>query len=317
MVLTFSSCSFSSNNKRTNENSVQTVKVQVPVKPLKQEQVKIPTVKDTVDTLCSDEFEGRSAGSKGNIKTEEYIEEVFKNLGLATLFEDSYYQKYYQGVRVGNDDKLKMVNNVVGVIKGKDSKKAVVISAHFDHIGYREGKLIRGAVDNASGTAALIEIAHNLKVKSEKKPFDMDIILCAFNGEEYGLRGSRVFVNSIMGIYNSLYNINIDCIGAKNGGKLALKNKSKCSNKLYKAIKTTMKKNNIEFGDTTIIGLSDHYSFEESCTPNIFIAQENIRKLIHKPTDTPDIIDYELLKKISNAICDFIETNDGIMFNTI
>jgi len=68
------------------------------------------------------------------------------------LFEDSYYEPYTQEVYkkyglIDKDDKPenKQVNNVVGVIKGKDSKKAVVISAHFDHLGYLDGKIIRGA----------------------------------------------------------------------------------------------------------------------------------------------------------------------------
>ncbi|GAE02660.1 peptidase M28 [Clostridium botulinum B str. Osaka05] len=75
------------------------------------------------------------------------------------------------------------INNVVGIIKGKDSKKAVVISAHPDHIGYQDGKIIRGGLDNTSDMSALIKIDNNLK----EKPFDMDIVICAFNGEEEGL----------------------------------------------------------------------------------------------------------------------------------
>lgn len=311
IVLTFSSCSISSNINKPAEHSGQSVHVQSPVK--------LPSIEETVNALCSDEFQGRLVGSTGNDKAVEYIEKDFKNLGLYPLFQGTYYNKYYQDTigtygGDGHDAELKMINNVVGVIRGKDSKKAVVISAHLDHIGYQQGKLYRGALDNASGVSALLEIAHSLKEKSKEKLFGMDIVLCAFNGEETGLSGSRAFVSDIKPLYDSLYNINIDCIGAKNGGKLALKNKSKVSDKLYAAVKATMKKNNIQFADTAVIGGSDHMSFENAGIPNVFIIQENIKGLVHKPSDTPDTLNYDYIRKISSALCDFVETNDGIMF---
>lgn len=314
ITLIFSSCSYNIGNKnpaQNNATSTQTVQVQ-PV-------IKIPDTKEIINTLCSDEFQGRLTGSEGNEKAGGYIAKTFKDIGLDPYFDGSYYQKYYQRVSStyrgdGNDAKLKMVNNVVGFIKGKESKNAVVVSSHYDHLGYLDGKIIRGALDNASGVSALIETAHILKEKSKKKPFDMDIIFCAFNGEELGLGGSQAFATQTSNMYISLYNINIDCIGAKEGGKLALKNKSKVSDKLYDSIKTTFKKNNINFTDTAVRGSSDHRNFEKLYMPNVFIVQENIENLVHKPTDTPDILDYEQIDKVAKAISDFVETNDGKVF---
>ncbi|MET7041109.1 M28 family peptidase [Clostridium botulinum] len=279
--------------------------------------VKIPTTKEIVDTLCSDEFEGRLTGSKGNEKAREYVSKIFKDIGLTPLFSDSYYHKYYQDIGGENEEtKIGLANNVIGVIKGKDSEKAVVISAHFDHAGYENGKIIRGALDNASSMSALIKVANDLKEKSKKKPFDMDIVICAFNGEEEGSAGSGEFVHDVTSklLYQNLYNINIDCIGSKKGGNLALKNKSKVSDKLYSSIKTVLKEHNIEFRDTEVRGSSDHMSFENEKIPNFFFVQENIEDLVHKPTDTPDTLNYEQIDKIANAISDFVETNNGIMF---
>lgn len=317
MVLTFSACSspkVSQNSKVTTGNSGQSVQVSQVQTP-----VKIPTIKETVATLCSDEFQGRLTGSKGNEKTGEYIEKTFKDIGLDPFFDNSYYQKYYLGVNSSyrgeqNNTKLKMVNNVVGVIKGKKSENAVVVSAHFDHLGYVDGKIIRGALDNASGVSALVEIAHKVKEKSKVKPFDTDIIFCAFNGEEVGLKGSEAFVNAVTSTNYNFYNINIDCIGAKNGGKLALKNKNELSNKLYGAVKTTFKKDNIGFADTVVHGLSDHVNFQSMGIPSVFIVQGNIENLVHKPTDIPDTLDYKQIDKIANGITDFIGANDGVIF---
>lgn len=320
MVLTVTSCSFSKNSKNATENNGQSVNNQKTIQI--QVSVKIPTIQEIVSTLCSDEFEGRLVGSKGNEKAGQYIKNIFKDLGITPLFGDNYYEKYSQEVigtygGDGSDCKVEMVNNVVGVIKGKNSKNAVVISAHFDHIGYQEGKLVRGALDNASGVSALIQIAHILKEKSKEKPYDMDIIICSFNGEEEATRGSLAFVTEIKSksLYNSLYNINIDSIGAKNGGEnLALKNKSKISSNLYTAVRNTFKNDNVSFADTAVKGTGDNWSFENAGIPNVFIVQENIEKLVHKPTDNPDILDYDKINKIANAICDFVDSNDGIMF---
>lgn len=316
MALTFSSCSsevVSQNSKGTIKNNVQPVQIQT--------VAKVPDTKEIVTSLCSDEFQGRLVGSEGNEMAGEYIENIFKNVGLDPYFDGSYYQKYYQVINSTGDrngTKLKMVNNVVGFIKGKNSDNAVVISAHFDHLGYVDGKIIRGALDNASGVSALIEVAHTLKEKSKEEPFDMDIIFCAFNGEETGCTGSREFANQINGMYLSMYDINIDCIGAKSGGKnLALKNNSKISNRLYQSIEATFKKDNISFADKAVHGLSDQLSFETLYNPNVFIVQENIENLVHKPTDTPDTLDYEQIDKIANAISDFVETNNGVNFSLI
>ena len=108
----------------------------------KEVDILIPTTDEIINTLCSDEFGGRLVGSEGNKKAENYIAEIFKDLNLEPLFDESYYQTYSQEINENNglvgDSKGKYieVNNIVGVIKGCDHTNAVVISAHFDHIGY-------------------------------------------------------------------------------------------------------------------------------------------------------------------------------------
>ncbi|UZQ49601.1 M28 family peptidase [Clostridium kluyveri] len=325
ITLTFSSCSlisFNHNAIKVNESNKQLVQVQAPAK--------IPTTKEIVDTLASNEFEGRFVGSKGNEKAGQYISKIFKDMELRPLFGGTYYDGYSQEISKQYGDgqfesfeaykentRVSTVNNVVGVIKSKDSKKAVIVSAHFDHLGDVDGKIIRGALDNASGVSALIKIANTLQEKSKEKSFDEDIIFCAFNGEEEALAGSRTFVDEIKSkkLYDSIYNINIDSIGAKDGGKLALKNMSKVSNKLYDAVKTTLKNDNIGFADTRVKGAGDHLSFENAGISNVFFVQEGIEKLVHKPTDTPDILDYNQIDKIANSISNFIQENNGVVFN--
>lgn len=277
-------------------------------------------IKDIIDTLCSDKFEGRDVGTKGNEYTVDYMEQTFKELKLDFVFESSYLHEFELGYE------NKKAKNVIGKIVGKNPKNAVVVSAHLDHIGIIDGKLYRGALDNASGIAALIEIASLLKQKSEKNSFDFDIIICAFNSEEGPpFAGSKSFVKEIKSQYDKLYNINIDCIGAINGGKLALKNISRItgySNKLYEEMRNIMKKNEIEYSNNAVsekafihnVMLSDHSSFEKAGIPNIYIGDENTKALVHKITDVPEILDFDKIKKIADAIAEFIETKSLNMF---
>jgi Zn-dependent M28 family amino/carboxypeptidase len=288
------------------------------------------SIEDIINTLCSDKFEGRRVGTKGNDYTVQYISDIFGKIKLDYVFQNSYFHEYpfkYSPPQVHPGDPVISIDirpkNVIGKISGNNNNNnnnAVIISAHLDHLGIQDGKIYRGALDDASGIAALLKIAYNLKALSEKKAFDFDIIICAFNGEEYALSGSKAFVGDIKTRYNKLYNINLDCIGGIDGGNLALKNISriKQSEKLYQDIENNLIEHEIEFSDTAVseeaftrgVGIGDQDSFEKAGIPNIYIGQEDIKSLVHKVTDTPEKLDCKKIENISDTICDFVE-NDG------
>ena len=83
------------------------------------------------------------------------------------------------------------VDNVVGFVPGGDlASEYVVVGAHYDHIGVDlRGRIGVGADDNASGTAAVIELAEALAAAGPRR----GVIVCAFAGEEDGLLGARAF----------------------------------------------------------------------------------------------------------------------------
>lgn len=164
------------------------------------------------------------------------------------MSENSYLQSYTKrDVNREDYDTSETMHNIVGHIKGTDSKKAIIISAHFDGRGIREGEIYRSVMDNASGVAALIKIAEELKQISVDNPFVSNIIFCTFNGEDQLYIGSTAFVNQSKSQtwYENMYNINIDSIGAKDGGAVMFPNVSEYSAELYESVKNSMIKNDM------------------------------------------------------------------------
>ena len=212
-------------------------------------------------------------------------------------------------------------SNVVGLIKGtnhSEKSKAVVITAHFDHIGRgfnpKDDKTIHpGAVDNASGTAVLLRIAHKIKEMSKETPFETDIIVAAVNHEEIGYIGSRALINDIKDRYKNIYNINIDCVGVKNGSPLIVYSSDKRSPELSPLIFQYMDTTGEVINKDTKIRnyTSDHMAFEKNGIQSIFFMDTYDDDLIHQTTDTlENNIDVERLNKLVDHICGFLRFND-------
>ena len=282
-----------------------------------------PGTREVIEKLCSDDYSDRLVGCKGNEKTAEYLSKIVSGINLEPVYGNRYFVPYTQWVypkyNVIDDEncQYKSVNNVAAMIKGSDSTKAIVIGAHFDNIGSKaeDKKVIRGALDNASGVAAVVKIADTIKSKSDKNILARDIIFVFFNGEETDFQGSRAFVNKIKGRYSNLYNINIDCVGGKNAGKITLHNSSTQSEKLTEAMKRFFKYNRLPYSEVALRGgTSDNKSFENAGISNIYVSQDNIYKYIHNSDDNPENINFNDIDKLAEVICDFIINNDKIDF---
>ena len=297
---TENSTSIESNNlKEENEEVEETVSI---------------NKEEVINKLCSDEFEGRWIGSVGNELAGEYINDLFGQIGLIPIFNDSYKEEYTQEVYknsglIAEDDygEVKTINNIVGKIEG-NSNNAIVISAHFDHIGIQDGKIIRGAIDNASGVAVLLDLAEILNNKYSVNKPAFDIIFCAFNGEENGLTGSEKFIEDINGKYDNLININIDSVGYKNGGKVTFLDKN-TDTSLYEPMKEVIENNGLEVElNTGLKGTADSVEFDRVGIPAICIIDENVKEVIHTENDTPELIDYDRLDKIVKSVDDFVSS---------
>jgi hypothetical protein len=174
--------------------------------------VRAPAEADTlrmlrdVQFLASDALEGRGTGTPGNDSAAAYIAAHYGSLRLET-FGGGYLQPFV--ARVAADPHRTRIDslatqNVVGLLRGTDPvlrNQYVVIGAHFDHLGRSAASALdpdaadairNGADDNASGTAAVMELARLLT----RQPTRRSIIFISFSGEELGLLGSSWFVNN-------------------------------------------------------------------------------------------------------------------------
>jgi aminopeptidase YwaD len=220
----------------------------------------------------------------------------------------------YQRLKAGEVEKVSIsivnqgldatVSNVIGIIPGKDHNKAVVLSAHYDHVG-RAGELIyRGAVDNASGVTVLLDIAQKLS-NTPSIEFEMDIIICAFNGEEAMLKGSDAFVAHLLDTYESVYNINFDCLGVIQGGDLLITGDKDLSYNLYLELEKILKEDGFTCKWAHMGGISDYVSFLEENISSVNLSNE-ILKQIHSPKDTTDQVDVAYLEALGDSIVRFL-----------
>jgi len=206
--------------------------------------------------------------------------------------------------------------NVIGMIKGSDpDADCIVVSAHHDHDGRNGSEIYYGAVDNASGTVAIMEMAAMMNKASEKgfRP-KRTIIFASFTGEERGLLGSYYYVDHpITPIKKTRAIMNIDMMGRVDtiySGKKADSSYAYILVKdslniglrtaLFKAndnvkLKLDTRYEQPQFAQRRIRG-SDQYPFYKKGVPFVRIDC-GFAKEYHKPEDTPDKINYALLTK--------------------
>lgn len=271
---------------------------------------------------ASDEFEGRDTGEPGQKKAVEYLKNFYKSQNIASpLGGDDYFQEvpseYLSNNRRGM--KLKDSENVVAFIKGTEKpEEIVVISAHLDHEGVKNGKIYNGADDDGSGTVAILEIAEAFKKAADAgKGPKRSILFLHVTGEEKGLLGSKYYTeNPIFPLANTVTNLNIDMVGRIDdrhkddpnyvyligSDKLSteLHELSEKVNKKYMNINLDYKYND-ENDPNRFYYRSDHYNFAKHNIPIIFYFN-GTHADYHQPTDTPDKINYELLENRARLV---------------
>jgi aminopeptidase YwaD len=211
-------------------------------------------------------------------------------------------------------------HNVIGILEGSDAKlkkEAIVIGAHYDHLGRggsgslatREGEIHHGADDNASGTAGLLELARLFSANRPKRT----IIFIAFGGEEEGLLGSNYYVNHpVVPLADTVAMINMDMIGRLKDEKLIVGGVGTAQewrdwiSKAAPNSSTTFALTLNEDG----YGPSDHASFYAKKIPVLFFWT-GTHADYHKPSDTAEKINYEGEARILSMVKRIVEAIDG------
>jgi len=179
--------------------------------------------------LADDRQEGRGIGTAGLERAGAYIRDGFVRAGLRASFQDFTIPADAPAV-LHTDLGGKATRNVVAVIPGTSAAlrgEIVLVGAHYDHLGFggfgaldpdSTGRVHNGADDNASGTAALLEIGRLL---ARSRPA-RTVVLVAFSGEELGTIGSSYFVHhAVPQPIDSLYAmLNMDMVGRLRNARL-------------------------------------------------------------------------------------------------
>ncbi len=254
--------------------------------------------------LSSDEMEGRGFGEKGNFKAQDYIVTHFKDINLKPAFGDSYKQSFTHKGKKGN--------NVAVVIPGQ-SDQVIVITAHLDHLGVRNGKIYNGADDDASGTAALFAIADHFKNKANNHT----LVVAAVDAEEIGSIGAQYMLDNFpLPQKNIALNVNLDMIAHNDDNTIYA-----CGTYFYPQLKAPLEQLDTEViikfghdspeykGSDNWTFASDHRVFHRKKIPFIYFGVED-HKDYHQPSDVFENINAEFYLDVVDLVIKSIETYD-------
>lgn len=274
-----------------------------------------------VRTLADDAMEGRKVGTKGEKKASEYLVKRFKEMGLSGAISDSktpYFDPFEAQPSVhGTPTGPKITGrNVVAVLPGQ-GEGTIYIGAHYDHWGWGgEGSLYRGADsaihngadDNASGVAAVLELARRF----HDSPLQNTVVFIAFSGEEMGLWGSNAFAKEHLGAFpGPRFMINMDMVGRLNAERqLAVYGTG--TSPMWDGLLD--EQNTYGFAlkrEVSGVGPSDHTSFYLADIPvlHFFTGQHED---YHRPSDDWDKINYAGLADVVGYIEGIVRSADAL-----
>jgi aminopeptidase YwaD len=252
--------------------------------------------------LASDSLEGRGLGTEGKLLAKKYIAGEFRDIGLQPLLG----QDFYQNIEFKIGEAWVPGVNIAGCLKGSDpalQNEILLIGAHYDHLGYdlkdNEKVIYHGADDNASGVAAVIELARYFAANPQL--VKRTIVFIAFDGEESGLLGSKKFIEeaTLFGVSTCSVMFSIDMVGmlgANNGLELKGISSVKDGENMVKSIASNQGMNlkntsgDIEYG-------TDTAPFADKGIPAIHVFTGK-KSPYHKPQDTYEKLDYDGMAKV-------------------
>ena len=248
-------------------------------------------LKRHVTTLASDSLEGREAGGRGGKAAFAYLRSALKTIREANKLPREAAQEFghdYQNLLIllpGSDETLK--------------QEVVVVGAHYDHVGYGKpsnsrgpfGQIHNGADDNASGTAALLELIESFS--SLETPPARSILFAFWDAEEAGLLGSKHWVaNPTVPLKDLRFVLNIDMLGRLRAGRVIT-----VGWRSAPGLRPFLSSHNVTQElllayQPRVIADSDHYPFYAAGVPAIHLDTDK-HDDYHRPSDDPDKVNWD------------------------
>lgn len=275
-------------------------------------------IKVDVVYLSSDLLEGRETGKEGETMAAQYIAHRFQQLGLEPKGAgNSWYQPFdfdYKAHPHAEKGEPRTGRNVLGYLDN-GAEYTVIIGAHYDHLGHGimgslnagDPAIHNGADDNASGVAAMLRIAEELKKGRAK---NNNYLFMGFSGEEMGLFGSKYFANNpTLNLGKANYMLNMDMVGRLKDEKVLLVEGAGTSPS-WKEVLEGLSIGGIQVKSSDSgIGPSDHTSFYLKDIPVLHFWTGQHAEY-HKPSDDAERINYDGLLLITDYILALIDELD-------
>lgn len=265
-----------------------------------------------VRDLTAPGMDGRAAGSEGGAKARAYIEAALGKIGVAPAGVERYRQPFTTTTKAGAA--VAGVNLLARCPGRRADAPYLVVSAHYDHLGVRDGAVYVGADDNASGVALLLHIAE----RCAAQPFGHPLLLAFFDAEELGLKGAQAFVQApTVPRERIAVNLNFDMVSRSDTRELYVAGPGRWPR--LKALLDPVAVGapiNVRFGHDTGGGQddwtsqSDHGAFHAADIPFVYLGVEDHADY-HKPTDTADKIAPAFLDGVATVALRVLAALDG------
>ena len=262
--------------------------------------------------LSHDSMAGRAAMTPENAKARAYLVSEMRRLGLAPV--GASFEQPFAMPRRNRPDSVRGVNVVAQVRGTRFPDRVIVVSAHFDHVAPRNGNVYNGADDNASGTAALLQLAAHFQ---RHKP-EHTLIFAFFDAEEMGLLGARAFVaNPPVPLAQIAANVNMDMVARGDNGTLWAvgTNPHPVMKPIVEAL-VPASGVTVKMGYDTGTGrdnwtsLSDQGAFHAQGIPFVYFGVEDHADY-HEPTDDPEKVNAGWYYAAARTVAAFVTHLDA------
>ena len=266
-----------------------------------------------LQVLAADDMEGRAVATDGNARARAYIITRLEAMGAEPVDGNYEHPFSFESRRTG--EKVDGINILARIDGSSDSDRTMVVTAHYDHVGMRDGQIWNGADDNASGVASVLAVAEMFLAE----PPEHDVIIALVDAEENGLQGARAFVeNPPIPAEDITFNLNMDMVAMSTDrilwavGTYHYPFLTPIVDEVAERASVSMPMGYDEpteepGGDWT--NLTDSGAFHAAGIPFIYLGVD-FHPHYHQPTDTYENMTLDFFQDASEAVADFARVSD-------